>query len=223
MFASRSTLALASLAALFAQTVYAAECSRSYKVKAGDYCDAISAANNVSTYQLAANNPGTINPTCTNLQPDSTLCLSPSPSEDCTTTHIVVPNDTCTGILSAAQINGTIFHLNNPQVNDDCTNIYVGEVLCVGGEVRVPKDPGVPIHTAPPAGAELANGATATAPPAVKPTTTAVAATTSQAAPAVTAAPGEEDEEDCDEDDGDDIEVVDGPGNEDLPFCDELE
>lgn len=41
-------------------------CNRSYTVQAGDFCDGISAAQNVSTYQLATVNP-VINPTCTNL------------------------------------------------------------------------------------------------------------------------------------------------------------
>ena len=43
------------------------------------------------------------------------------------------------------------------QVNEDCTNMYVGEVLCVLNEVRVPPAPGVPIHTAPPTSTALAN------------------------------------------------------------------
>lgn len=35
----------------------AASCSRSYTIQDGDICDSISAANNASTYQLAALNP----------------------------------------------------------------------------------------------------------------------------------------------------------------------
>ncbi|TEB27881.1 hypothetical protein FA13DRAFT_1607884, partial [Coprinellus micaceus] len=134
------------------------KCVREYTVKAGDICDSISAANNVSTYQLAALNPGTIDPACSNLQPGSSICIG-SEGEDCASTYIVQLGNTCEDVYKAAQVNSTIFYLNNPQVNPECTNIYVGEVLCVLNEVRVPPAPGVPIHTAPATTATLANGA----------------------------------------------------------------
>jgi len=52
--------------AVFAQSVFAAKCSRTYEIKAGDYCDKISQAQNVSTYQLAAINSAIINKGCSN-------------------------------------------------------------------------------------------------------------------------------------------------------------
>ncbi|KAF8878010.1 hypothetical protein CPB84DRAFT_1852478 [Gymnopilus junonius] len=44
-----------------------ANCSRTYTVQSGDFCDKISASQNVSTYQLATVNSGIIDPLCDNL------------------------------------------------------------------------------------------------------------------------------------------------------------
>jgi len=117
----------------------ATSCTRTYTVNTGDICDGISGSNNVSTYQLAALNPG-INSNCTNLQPGQSLCLG-SPGEDCTNTYTVKPNDDCYGVAAAYNINTTILSLNNPQLDAGCDNLYIGEVLCVAGTVIVPPSP----------------------------------------------------------------------------------
>jgi hypothetical protein len=54
----------------------------------------------------------------------------------------VVLNDTCDTIAAAQNVNTTLIHENNPQINPDCTNIYVGEVLCVASSVIVPPPAG---------------------------------------------------------------------------------
>ncbi|KAI9570925.1 hypothetical protein HD554DRAFT_2203705 [Boletus coccyginus] len=128
--------------ALVAQFVSAGNpgCTRSYTVKAGDICDSISAANNVSTYQLAVINDNIIDPDCDNLMPGSTLCLGWQ-GQDCSTTRVVKLGDTCDGITYASGVNETIFYLNNPQLNEDCTNLYVGEVVCTSSIVQVPPKP----------------------------------------------------------------------------------
>jgi len=128
------------LCALVAKPAMATSCSRSYTVQPGDYCDSISAAKNVSTYQLAVNNVKAINGDCTDLKPGSTLCLGKT-GEDCQTTHVVNTDDTCDSIASAAGINSTILNQNNPQINDGCTNIYIGEVLCTAKSVQAPPAP----------------------------------------------------------------------------------
>jgi hypothetical protein len=236
MFATR-TLYFASLVAVFSQTAYAAKCIREYTVKAGDICDSISAANNASTYQLGAINPGRINAACTNLIPGSSICLG-TEAEDCTQTLVVTPDLTCEQIYAASQINSTIFAFNNPQVNAECSNIYIGEVLCVAKEVIVPPVPEGAIHVGPvpTQTVTFANGATSTPTESVSLTpgpvktpepTKAPAAAPANLAPAKPVE--EDDEEDCEAEDDDeegeceDIEVVEGPGNEHLPFCDELE
>ena len=72
--------------------------------------------------------------------------------------------DTCDAIASAHNVNTTLLHENNPQINPDCTNIYIGEVLCVASSVIVPPPasgvpppsmpstatPAVPSNTPPP-------------------------------------------------------------------------
>ncbi|KAI9465650.1 hypothetical protein BJY52DRAFT_1220418 [Lactarius psammicola] len=117
----------------------ATSCTRTYTVRDGDICDSISAANNVSTYQLAVVNPE-INPGCTDLLPGQNLCLGHS-GEDCTTTYVVKANDDCTIVSSAYNINTTVLSHNNPQLNADCSNMYIGEVLCVAGAVTAPPPP----------------------------------------------------------------------------------
>ncbi|KIM36343.1 carbohydrate-binding module family 50 protein, partial [Hebeloma cylindrosporum] len=103
-------------------------CTRSYTVKEGDICDTISQAHNVSTWQLATVNTGSINGDCTNLIPGQTICLGVKAEEDCSTTYTVSVGDTCENIASNNGLNSTILYLNNPQINDDCSNIYLGEV-----------------------------------------------------------------------------------------------
>lgn len=155
MFA-RSVVALS----LFALLANAVPCVRQYTIQAGDICDSISAANNVSTYQLATINPS-INPSCSNLTPGSTICLGYQ-GEDCTTTYVVKSGDTCDEVSSVAGINSTILWANNPQIDSQCSNIYIGEVLCVAKSVIVPPSSGLvnsdipatatPAHTPAPTG-----------------------------------------------------------------------
>jgi LysM repeat protein len=153
MFA-KSVVALFLAMPLVAQSVLASSCSRKYVVKEGDICDSISAANNVSTYQLAAANQGTIDPTCDNLVPGETICLAKD-SEDCSNTYIVCLGDTCDSIEAKFGINSTVLYGSNPQINQGCTNIYVGEVLCISGGASAPPPPAgvkvIPPSTAIPA------------------------------------------------------------------------
>jgi len=134
---------ISSLIALFVSSAVApalaTQCTRTYAVQEGDICDKISAAHSVSTYQLAVVNPS-INPDCTNLVPGQILCLGLS-NGDCTTTYVVKSNDDCDIVSSAHQINSTVFQSNNPQLNADCSNMYVGEVLCTAKTVTVPELP----------------------------------------------------------------------------------
>jgi len=121
---------VASLAALvLANAVSAQSCARTYTVQAGDICDGISAAQNVSTYQLATVNPG-IDARCDDLTPGEQLCLGYVGS-DCTTTHVVTAGESCDGLASVYSMNTTVLMDNNPQVDADCANLYTGEVLCV--------------------------------------------------------------------------------------------
>ncbi|XP_006457467.1 hypothetical protein AGABI2DRAFT_196156 [Agaricus bisporus var. bisporus H97] len=208
MFSSK-TIAVA-VAAFFAQSalVAAADCSRTYTVKEGDICDSISSSQQSSTYQLAVSNQGAIDSSCSNLMPGQQICLATTAAEDCTDVYVVQPDDTCDGISSMKNLNSTILRLNNPQINEACDNIYVGEVMCVGSSVKVPPAP---------AGEIPATVIPATAAPAV-PTATKAPSHDNAAAPAPpapTPAPQHEEEHDENEDEEDEDE-------EDLPFCDEI-
>ncbi|KAF5381659.1 hypothetical protein D9615_005551 [Tricholomella constricta] len=173
--------------------VLAGDCVRRYTIKDGDICDGISTARNVSTFQLAAINPHIIDSSCSNLVPGMEICIGYA-AEDCSTTYTVVADDTCEQISANHQFNTTILYLNNPQINEDCSNIYIGEVLCVSDKVQVP-----PV----PAGSFMP-GATipVTAAPA-KPTHTQ-AAHAVPAKPETLPAPADDDDDD-------------------LPFCDEID
>ncbi|KAF5309395.1 hypothetical protein D9619_012310 [Psilocybe cf. subviscida] len=120
-------LFIAATLAVSVQTAFAASCSRTYTVQEADYCDKISAAQNVSTYQLAVSNADAVGKDCTNLQVGQQLCLATSEAEDCRTTYTVIPDDTCEGIAAKNGLNATILFMNNPQINADCSNIYVDE------------------------------------------------------------------------------------------------
>lgn len=146
---------------LVMQSAVAQSCARNYTVQAGDYCDSISAAQNVSTYQLTAANPGVFNSDCTNLQPGTSICLGYE-GEDCGSTYIVQAQDTCDLITGTYNINATTLYGNNPQINSDCTNIYVGEVLCVASNVAAPPVGSATIATAIPSTATAAASATPT-------------------------------------------------------------
>jgi LysM repeat protein len=217
MFANAARLFAIACVASLAQVSYAANCSRKYTIKEGDICDSISAANNVSTYQLGAVNAGKINEACSNLVIGEEICLA-TEGEDCSNTYTVVKGDTCSKIWDNHGVNSTILYANNPQIDEECSNVYLGEVLCIGDSVRAPPVPSVPIHTGPPAGEATPTPA---APAAVNAAPIPSATSSTVAAPTPTAAPADEDDEECEEGE-EEYEIVYGPGNEDLPFCDDL-
>lgn len=201
MFAPNAAAALLALPFL-AHAAYAQTCARSYTVQEGDICNSISAAHNVSTYQLAAVNAA-INADCSNLTPGETLCLGYAGS-DCTTTYVVALGDDCDSVAQAHSLNTTVLYENNPQIDASCENLYVGEVLCVANDAEVPISGSITasIATAIPTTATLAN-ATATATPSITVVTTAVPSASASASSTG----------DDSGDDGDDG---------DLPWCDEL-
>ena len=67
--------------------------------------------------------------------------LSSSPVRSLTRPTAVVGGDTCDAVAAAHNVNTTLLHENNPQINPECTNIYVGEVLCVASSVVAPPPP----------------------------------------------------------------------------------
>ncbi|KAJ3475888.1 hypothetical protein NLI96_g11528 [Meripilus lineatus] len=136
MFA-RLQLAVLAVAAVVLNTALSQpvqNCARSYVVQPGDFCDKISDAKNVSTFQLALVNQGVINTDCSNLFVDENICLG-LVGQDCTSTHTIVSGDFCFAIAQIAGIALDTLLANNPNVNQDCSNIYPGEVLCTAATV----------------------------------------------------------------------------------------
>lgn len=76
---------------------------------------------------MAVINNGVINSACSDLTPGKSICLGYE-GEDCSTTYVVKADDTCDGLSSVAGINSTMLFLNNPQIDAECGNLYIGEV-----------------------------------------------------------------------------------------------
>ncbi|KAI0809192.1 hypothetical protein BC629DRAFT_1590264 [Irpex lacteus] len=111
-----------------------ANCARNYTVVPGDFCDAISAKENVSSFQLALVNKGVVDSACDNLFPGEVICLGTT-GQDCTTNHVIQSGDTCTSIADAAGISFGTLLANNKNVDNACDNIFPGEVLCTASDV----------------------------------------------------------------------------------------
>lgn len=111
-----------------------ANCARTAFVQAGDTCNSISAAQGVSTFQLAFVNPTSIDANCDTLIAGEALCLGVT-GQDCTDVHVVESGDFCALIASNAGIELNTLLANNPNVNSNCTNLGVGEVLCTASNV----------------------------------------------------------------------------------------
>ncbi|KAL1669794.1 hypothetical protein GGF50DRAFT_43540 [Schizophyllum commune] len=170
---SKTLAAAAVVAPFFVRSAFAGDCVRWATVEDGQTCDALSAKHGVSTYQLAIINAGVINEDCTNLISGQSYCIGYD-AEDCSDVWVVEAQQTCSEITGATGLNQTLLQENNPQIADDCSNLYVGEVLCVADHAVHPPANGdwIPAQTVP---------ATATAAASATPTTTSDAAPTTEA------------------------------------------
>ncbi|KAG2030768.1 hypothetical protein BDR03DRAFT_160242 [Suillus americanus] len=135
-FFTARLVVLAAIASVVSGQGLPAGCDRNVTVQSGDTCDAISARDNVSTYQLATVNSGIIDPGCDNLFIGEVICLGIS-GQDCNVTHVIQSGDTCQSVANAASIPINTLLANNPNVNTNCTNVYPGEVLCTASQIYV--------------------------------------------------------------------------------------
>ncbi|PPQ88791.1 hypothetical protein CVT25_010476 [Psilocybe cyanescens] len=133
------------------------ECGKFYQVNSGDNCQQISLNNSISVDLFEQINPS-INAGCTNLSPGlyycvwplsdwnttaittttSTIATPPAPTPsgstpNCYQWHTIVSGDTCS--VLEASFGATIAQLQawNPQLNNDCTNLLLGDAYCVNG------------------------------------------------------------------------------------------
>ncbi|KAF8164102.1 hypothetical protein BJ912DRAFT_1035099 [Pholiota molesta] len=199
------------IAAVLAVSAKVTTCLRSYTVQEGDYCDKVSQAQNVSTeYQLAVLNSNAVNSACTNLLPGQTLCLAENADEDCNSTYTVLNGDSCDSIAAANALNTTILTLNNPQIDQGCSNIYPGEVLCTSKTVRVAPIPAAGV-TVEASHTTIIVTPTATPVSTHAPVVSVTPASAAASTPNVTSAAAAAASSAADEED-----------DSDLPFCDEL-
>ncbi|KAG2095429.1 uncharacterized protein F5147DRAFT_642039 [Suillus discolor] len=113
-----------------------AGCDRNVTVHSGDTCDKISAAHNVSTYQLATVNSKIIDSGCDNLGIGEVLCLGIK-GQDCNVTHVLKGGETCHSVADATGVPEKTLLANNPNLGSDCSGVYPGEVLCTAKKIYV--------------------------------------------------------------------------------------
>ncbi|KAI5198887.1 hypothetical protein E4T38_07283 [Aureobasidium subglaciale] len=105
-------------------------------IPSGSTCDAVAAANNISTWQLLSTN-GLIGG-CVDFPTSGALCVSGTckthkvePGEDCLQLVYQFEGDTCAHISVAKAISLDDFYFLNPEINSNCTNLYLNYSYCV--------------------------------------------------------------------------------------------
>jgi len=102
-------------------------CSQEYTVESDDTCDGIGDKFNVTGSAIIAANP-TVSYGCDDLPVGQTLCIR---NETCMQRYIVVSGDTCNGIGAEFSVTGSDIISANPAINSACTNLQVGQNLCI--------------------------------------------------------------------------------------------
>ena len=115
------------LASSLVRYVHCQTCSQKYTLVSGDTCNGIGAKFGVTGSAIISANP-TINSGCTNLQIGQVLCI---PSGSCPQKYTVVSGDTCNGIGTKFGVTGSAIISANPTINSGCTNLQIGQVLCI--------------------------------------------------------------------------------------------
>ncbi|KAF5383492.1 hypothetical protein D9757_006090 [Collybiopsis confluens] len=130
MFARRSLFAMVTaLGAIMAAKVLAQTCQATYTVVSGDNCVAIAAKFNVTDAALLAANPA-VDANCDNLFIGQQLCI-PLPPANCKSQYTVVAGDNCVAIAAEFSVSDAALLAANPAVNAQCSNLSVGELLCI--------------------------------------------------------------------------------------------
>ena len=138
----------------------AATCAQSYTVVQGDTCNAIGAKFGISGAAIINANSN-INAGCTNLQIGEVLCI-PGTTPACASKYTVVQGDTCNSIGAKFGVTAAaIISANSNNVNSGCTNLNIGEILCIPGApsqtpVAVPTTMPAPVSSRPVSAPSLA-------------------------------------------------------------------
>lgn len=123
-----SVLALASSLAIFVQaTGPRTQCTQTYTVPEGETCDTLGANVGANQTTIMAMNPGI---SCDGTLPSNkSLCIR-SWQPTCTLNETAT-NTTCDDLASQWNITQPDFVNYNDNVNDNCTNLVVGQPYCV--------------------------------------------------------------------------------------------
>ncbi|KAF9068410.1 hypothetical protein BDP27DRAFT_823732 [Rhodocollybia butyracea] len=135
MFARLSLLAaITTLGAIMGSNVLAqtsSSCQTIHTVVQGDNCQALAATFNITDAALLAANPS-VDSTCSNLFVGEQLCIPPAPTPpSCQATYTVVSGDNCVAIAAKFNVSDASLLAANPQVDEFCDNLNVGEQLCI--------------------------------------------------------------------------------------------
>ncbi|KAE8550127.1 hypothetical protein TMatcc_001204 [Talaromyces marneffei ATCC 18224] len=103
-----------------------------YTIQAGDTCDSIAIAYNVTSASILTNNPMFVN-NCSSLIPGNTICM-PLP---CTPLYTLQPDDDCMTVEWKNGLRDGTLRQYNPCINYFCDNLQesteiLGSVLCLG-------------------------------------------------------------------------------------------
>lgn len=113
-------------------------------MKGGESCDLIAQRSEISIYDLQRINP-TIS--CANLIQGSAIRID-SPQVNCSAIYIVDGTEGgCSNIATAHNITFSTLRTLNPNINEQCTNIYPGEALCIASDLpQIPPVSGCTRH-----------------------------------------------------------------------------
>ncbi|KIK60810.1 hypothetical protein GYMLUDRAFT_43424 [Collybiopsis luxurians FD-317 M1] len=101
-----------------------------YTVVSGDSCITIASKINSTVVGLELCNPQ-IDSFCSNLAPGELLATPANSCSNCVTAYTVQPNDICTVISSRFDVSLAQLLCANPKINAECTNLLIGEILCI--------------------------------------------------------------------------------------------
>lgn len=143
-------------------------CAKAYTVKSSDTCSAIETANSISDSLLHSLNPA-INFACSNLVIGQALCIQATPTSTttssstatpsgCSKTYTVKSGDTCSSIEAANSISDSLLHSLNPSVNAACSNLAIGQILCIQSSLASTTTATATITTATPTAAPSITG-----------------------------------------------------------------
>ncbi|KAK7014296.1 hypothetical protein R3P38DRAFT_3003090 [Favolaschia claudopus] len=105
-------------------------CTSYHTVASGDTCTAIDASAHIALADFLRWNPE-VNAACTNIELGSAYCVSGGGAA-CAKVYTVVSGDSCAGIVKSQGVAQARLNALNPQINADCSNLGVGENLCIG-------------------------------------------------------------------------------------------